>query len=212
VAESVGLVPLYHMKAMIQPHAFQSIDTFTQDEFGRWLMELPGDDIHRYELLDGFIVREPPAGYPHSSVAIEIGYHLLGHVRAGKLGRVFESSQGFDLASGDTVEPDLSFVSNERWEVLAVPLRGFLEVTPNLIFEVLSPSTQRLDRTSKKRIYARNGVEEYVLVDSEARSFEQFHLVGASYGAPTTLVVGEVFESRVLPGFTLPVAEMFPSG
>jgi Uma2 family endonuclease len=195
---------------MAQQLVFRSLDKFTQGEFALWLDSQPAEDLHHYELLDGFIVREPPAGWPHSEVTLKIAERLGPYVRRRRLGRVFESSQGFDLATGDTVEPDISYVSAARWNTLATPIRGFLKVAPNLVFEVLSPSTKQIARTSKKRIYARNGVEELVLVDSKSKSFEQFRLAGDAYGPPTRLGAADTYESYVIPGFRLSIAQMFP--
>jgi Uma2 family endonuclease len=197
------------MKSMIQRPAFRSLEPFTQAEFARWLEELPPDDLFHYELLDGFIVREPPAGWPHGHVAMEIGSRLAPFVRKRKLGLVFDSSQGFDLATGDTVEPDVSFVSATRWNTLPRPIRGFLKVAPELVFEILSPSTSRIDKKQKKRIYERNEILEYVLVDAATETFEIFHLAAGAYGAGLSLSAGDTFASRVLPGVEIPVAEVF---
>ena len=200
------------MKAMNHYPAFRSLDRFTQQEFARWLEDLPPGDLHHHELLDGFIVREPPAGWPHGEIAVCITSYLGPFVREQALGRVFDSSQGFDLPTGDTVEPDVSFVSTQRWKTLRTPVHGFPRVAPNLIFEILSPSTKRLDRTRKKRIYARNHVEEYVLVDPTSRTLERFAIagVGEPYGTCMTIQVGDIFESLALPGFSLPVVDVFP--
>ncbi|HYC54835.1 MAG TPA: hypothetical protein VEL28_07840 [Candidatus Binatia bacterium] len=52
--------------------AFLSDRTFTQDQFARWLDDLSASDINHYELLGGRIVMTPPAGYPHSPVALRL--------------------------------------------------------------------------------------------------------------------------------------------
>ncbi len=44
--------------------AFRSLDRMTQEEFASWLEDLPPEDLHHYELLDGFVVMDPPAGCP----------------------------------------------------------------------------------------------------------------------------------------------------
>lgn len=189
--------------------AFRSCDSFTQEEFARWVDEIPAGDLHHYELLDGFIVREPPAGWPHGEIEGLIVARLASFVEAEKLGRVFGSSQGFDLPSGDTVEPDVSFVTHERWRA-SRPVRGFLPIVPDLVFEILSPSTARIDQSQKKRIYQRNGVREYVLVDSRAKTLECFCLEHGRFDSGRRLGLGDVFRSRVVVGFTVHVDELFP--
>ena len=90
--------------------AFVSTETFTQKEFKRWLDERPASDINHYELLRGRIVMSPPAGWPHGSVGANILAPLATFVRTHGLGQVLDSSAGYDLPSGDTVEPDISFI------------------------------------------------------------------------------------------------------
>src|SRR5215467_2311303 len=119
---------------MIAQTAFRSEEPFTQKQFRRWVDERPRADINRYELIEGRIVMIPPAGWAHSRVASVLGFLISQHVRGHRLGMVFESSAGYDLPSGDTVEPDLSFVSTERFAARP-PSRPdeFLRVVPNVV-------------------------------------------------------------------------------
>jgi Uma2 family endonuclease len=189
--------------------AFRSDESFTQEEFRHWLRERPRGDINHYELLNGRIVMTPPAGWPHGRIEMKIGRKLDEHASRRKLGIVLGSSAGFDLPSGDTVEPDVSFISAERLAGGAPPERGkFLRVVPNLVVEILSESTAKRDRTEKKRIYERNGVDEYWILDADRRELTSFHLERGRYGAGKTLVSGRV-RSKLLPGLALDVGELF---
>ena len=94
--------------------AFESKDRVTQEEFAEWVEKRAPRDFH-VELINGRIVMNPPAGWPHSEVGHNLGLILGNWVKARRLGRVFDSSQGFELPSGDTLEPDRSFVSAKRW-------------------------------------------------------------------------------------------------
>ncbi len=194
----------------MQSPAFQSLDPMSQQEFSRWLRTLSDDDLHHYELLDGFIVMEPPVGWPHGEIELEIGSRLKSFLRSNALGRVFGSSQGFDLPTGDTVEPDVAFVSAERWREIPRPVRGFLKVVPDLIVEILSPSTERIDHGRKKRIYRRNGVREYWLVDPRSATVQRLCWTAGGDEEDRLLSVGDILISRVLPGLQIPVAELFP--
>ena len=133
--------------------AFRSDERFTQAEFFEWLQKRPRNDINHYELLGGHIVMTPPAGYPHSPIALRIGSALLQHVRPRKLGIVNESSAGFDFASGDTLDPDVSFISASRLATAKPETGRFYDVVPDLVVEILSPATSKRDRTEKKDIY-----------------------------------------------------------
>ncbi|MBI3185449.1 MAG: Uma2 family endonuclease [Myxococcales bacterium] len=190
---------------------FESVDTFTPEEFARWVGEREfRGDLHHYEFLHGRIVMMTPAGWPHGSAEARLLMALGQYVVTRILGQVFGSSQGFALPSGDVVEPDVTFVSNERW-AQASPREGeFLKVVPDLVMEILSQSTASRDRGEKKGIYERNGVREYWLADTRSRRISIFNLEGDRFGAPQVAEADEVARSRLLPGFEVRVADAFP--
>ncbi len=189
---------------------FESTREMSQDEFAAWV-EKRATEPNRYELLNGRVVMTPPAGYPHGEIEATLVSLLEQHVSARKLGKVFSSSQGFALPSGDTVAADASFVSSERWQAAPPPEPGkFLRVVPDLLVEILSTSTASRDRGEKKAIYARNGVREYWLVDSRAREVLVLALDGDRYREPMIVAVSGRCESRVLEGFEVEVGDLFP--
>jgi Uma2 family endonuclease len=189
--------------------AFRSEETFTQEEFRTWLDRLPASDINHYELIRGRIVMSPPAGWPHGGVGANIVHAFIDHVRPRGTGRVFDSSAGYDLPSGDTLEPDVSFISSSRFAAGPAPVRGqFLRIVPDLVVEILSPSSLSRDRVEKAEIYAQNGVDEYWIVDSKRREITLLFREGAIFGAPKLLRDGAI-PSRVLEGFRSTVADVF---
>ncbi len=190
---------------------FESDAYMSQREFALWVEGRQRWDPNHYELLNGRIVMNPPAGFPHGAIDSRL-HRLIGPVvDAGHLGWTFGSSQGFDLPSGDTVEPDFSFVSNERW-AQAHPEEGkFIDVAPDLVVEILSHSTRSRDRGEKKRIYEDNGVREYWLVDPRARTARIFHLRDGRYDTGMLFEFEDVLRSELLPGLEGPVADLFPT-
>jgi Uma2 family endonuclease len=189
--------------------AFRSDESFTQHEFWQWLNERPRSDINHYELLNGRIVMTPPAGWPHGRIEAKLVRLLEEHASRLKLGIILGSSTGFDLPSGDTVEPDVSFISSERLAAGPAPeRRKFLRVVPNLVVEILSDPAARRDRTEKKEIYERNGVDEYWLVNPDRRDVTVFHLLDRRYDDGAVFMRGEI-ASQVLPGLALDVNEVF---
>jgi Uma2 family endonuclease len=190
--------------------AFVSTETFTQKEFKRWLDERPASDINHYELLRGRIVMSPPAGWPHAPVGVNIIFAVQGFVRTHGLGLVLDSSAGYDLPSGDTVEPDISFIANDRLTAGPAPQLGkFVRIVPNLVVEILSPATAQKDRTEKKAVYEENGVEEYWLVDTKRREITVYTLSGKRFGRGKVYAGRETLPSRTLKGFTLRLSEVF---
>src|ERR687891_1060542 len=74
---------------------FESTTCLSQDEFAAWIQKRPAHDDNHYELLNGRIVVTPPASWPHGEVGSLTQLRLAGHIVKRKLGRVFDSSQGF---------------------------------------------------------------------------------------------------------------------
>lgn len=192
--------------------AFRSEERFTQKQFWRWLEGLSWRErIHRWELLGGRIVMSPPAKWQHSGVVVTLSSLLHQHVQARGLGIVFDTNGGFDLPSGDTVSPDVSFVSTARFRATPPPKdreKGFLRAVPSLVVEVLSPSTQKRDRTEKAEIYARCGVDEYWIVDPELRTVTVLTLAGERYVEGPSIVRGRI-RSSVLPRLRISIDDLF---
>ena len=201
---------LGYAASTMQAVVFESTTTMDQGDFERWVDERAAWDPNRYELLNGRIVVNPPAGYPHGSVGSMLQCLLVTFVRAHRLGRVFDSSQGIALPSGDTVEPDHSFVSAKRWAASPPPEHGkFLRVVPDLVVEVLSTATASRDRGEKKAIYERNAVREYWLVDTRSRELRVFVLGDARFDAGTLVVASERWRSTVVEGLEVSPDEIF---
>jgi len=190
---------------------FVSTSRFTQGEFAEWLMTIPDKNYNHYELLRGFIVMEPPAAWPHGEAEAAIVEPLRKTAREQAAGRVFGSSQGFELPSGDSVQPDVAFVSHERWQRASPVQPGtMLRIVPDLIVEILSPSTRRRDHETKKAIYEQNGVREYWLVDTEAHTILRYLLDGGRFEAGILFTQEEAITSAVLPALRLPLVDVFP--
>jgi len=184
----------------------------TQDEFEAWCDRLDGSELGRFEFLYGCVVAEPPAGWPHGRLDLTLGHRLMSHVEAAGLGLVFGSSQGFALPSGDTVAPDAALVLRETWEAAPPPIPGrFLTVVPDLVVEVLSPSTRRRDLRTKRDIYEGNGVREYWLVDARQQAITVISRDADDRLAAERTVTGdEPARSVLLAGFSVRPSDIFP--
>ena len=194
---------------MVVDTVFRSEERFTQQEFFEWLQRRPASDVNHYELIRGRIVMSPPAGWPHGSLGSRINARLFGVVEAHGLGVVQDCSAGYDLPSGDTLEPDVSFISKQRFAAGPAPVRGrFLGIVPDLAVEILSKSTARRDRDEKKAIYEQCGVAEYWIVDPDRRVVTLYRLDGDRYAAGEQIRTGRI-PSQVLPQLDLPVEDLF---
>ncbi len=136
------------------------------------------EDGQRHEILDGeHFVNPAPIPY-HQSVLGELHVQLHAAVQAPGLGRVFFSPIDLQLSEGDILQPDLIVILAEHGHIVtANRVKGL----PDLVVEVLSPSTRRHDRIRKKARYAKAGVPEYWIVDTEKHFVEQHLLESGAY-------------------------------
>jgi Uma2 family endonuclease len=195
----------------MQDLVFESTRMLTQEAFGVWVRERSGWDLNHYELLQGRVTMTPPAGYPHGEIEANVLALLHAFAKPRALGRVFGSSQGYDLPSGDTLEPDVSFVSTRRWQEAPTPEEGkFLRVVPDLVVEILSAATAARDRGAKKAAYEASGVLEYWLVDRGVCEVVRFVRGAQGFGEGRAFRGEELMRSEVLEGLEFPVRVVFP--
>lgn len=161
----------------------------------------------QWELIDGELVEVTPASDEPSSTGMTIGFLLLQHVRPEGLGRVYGADGGFVLfPDRDTVlVPDVSFVSADRAPQGAAR-KKIPRLAPDLAVEVLSPSDRMADVLAKIALYLDAGVRLVWLVDPSSQTVTIFR----PDAMPTKLGAADMLDGdAVLPGFTVPVAEIF---
>ncbi len=160
----------------------------------------------RYELLDGDLIMTPAPGERHQWFSVLLASRLFPHVTGNRLGRVYAAPFDVVLSDTDVVQPDLLFVSNARAHIVtAANVRG----APDLVVEILSPSTAERDRTFKRSLYARHGVREYWIVDTEAGNVTVLLLREGGFEVAGVYGPGETLTSPTLPGFAWKVGEAF---
>jgi len=153
------------------------------------------DDGRRYELHHGELSVTPAPGTRHQGAIVNLITLLNEHVRSRGLGRAFVAPTDCILSNVTVVQPDVLYIATDRLTIISE--RG-IEGAPTLVVEVLSPSTARLDRDRKMKLYAEHGVPYYWIVDPESRSVEAYTLTGAAY-ALAGRVAGE---PAALPPFS----------
>ncbi len=163
----------------------------------------------RYELIDGeFYEMAPAPSSIHQRIVLKLARLLSDLVEQLGLGEVFISPFDVILSDNDVVQPDLFFVSRERLHLISI--RG-CEGAPDLVVEVMSPSTSRRDWELKRRLYAAYGVREYWIIDPAAGSIEVLVLSNGGYVSQGIVAGERALVSPILPGFTFPVAGIFPT-
>ena len=130
----------------------QPVVKFTYEDY----LTTPSDE--RYELLDGDLIMVPAPNLKHQKVQRRLGQRLSQFIEEHDLGEFFYAPCDVFLSDSNVVQPDLLFVSREREHLLSdgEKVRG----APDLVIEILSPSTADKDRGSKRELYGRHGVAE----------------------------------------------------
>ena len=133
--------------------------------------ELP-DDGNRYECIDGELLVTPSPRWRHQDVVGELYLRLRAWLAQEPIGKVTFSPADVEIEPATLVQPDLFIVP--RAPTGALPREWHEIRTLLLAVEVLSPSTARYDRVTKRRFFARAGVPEYWIVDADARLIERW--------------------------------------
>lgn len=148
--------------------------TWTYDD----LLQLP-DDGTRYEIIDGELVVMPSPVVTHQRIVGRLFLAFSAQLQERAQGEVLMAPLDVIMAPTRVVQPDLIVVRHDHRAILREHIHG----VPDLLIEVLSPSNHKHDLVTKRRLYARNRVPEYWIVDPEAQTIEVLELVegGLSY-------------------------------
>jgi Uma2 family endonuclease len=163
------------------------------------------DNGRRYEIIDGELFVTPSPLWRHQRVLTKVLYYLTEFVTKYDLGDVCPAPMDVVFSSFDVVEPDILYISKARASVIT---EKNVQGAPDLVVEVLSESTAKIDRTTKLKLYARYGVAEYWVIDPVSYAVEIYRLVAGGYELAAQLDSTQVLTSPLLPGFTLPLSRL----
>jgi Uma2 family endonuclease len=167
--------------------------------------ELPESNLPT-ELWDGELIMSPAPSFFHQEVVDRFHDLLKAWVRRHHLGKTAVAPIDMVLTTHRSTQPDVVFISTERLGIIEKRLMG----AADLVAEVISPESRRRDRIDKRDLYEQHGVQEYWLIDPEAKTVEVLHLESGAYKLVGRWHPAEQAESRLLQGFTVSVAALFP--
>lgn len=162
------------------------------------------DDGHRYELIAGEIVMSPSPTTKHQRVIARLTTRLHAFVESRRLGEVFFAPLDVQISRYSVVQPDVTVVLAGRSAIVS---DDRINGAPDLVVEVISPSSRKRDLRDKANLYMHAGVPEYWIVDPESEAITVYVLSGGGY--LPSVSAGGVARSQVLPGFEVVVAEIF---
>lgn len=161
-------------------------------------------DEPRYEIIDGIPYMQAAPSRQHQRIVTQLTGELYTFLK-GKTCEVYTAPFDVRLSATEdeeeyqVVQPDISIVCDER-KLDAKGCKG----APDLIVEVLSPSTWQRDRIEKLNQYQRHGVREYLLIYPNEKIVEQYILgENGIYGTPCIYNEEDVFRSHIFPEFEI---------
>ena len=173
---------------------------YTYDDYARLPEGAP------YQLIDGYLVKHPSPTPYHQRLSGRLESLLREYVRERDLGEVLDAPLDVYLEEAQTFQPDIIFISNERRELIG---QKKIEGAPDLVVEILSPSTARYDLHEKKRAYEKAGVLEYWIVDPRWNRVEVYGATESGFRLLAQETGTGAARSGLLPGFTVDLAELF---
>jgi Uma2 family endonuclease len=167
--------------------------------------QLP-EDGKRYELVCGEVHVTPAPNTRHQFILRRLVASLERYLARNPVGEFAFAPLDVRLAADTVLQPDLLFVSAGRAEILG---DDFVSGAPDIVVEILSPSTSAHDRAIKIPLYARAGVPEIWLIDPQDKTVEVLDLQGKKYVVDSILAGDQVLRSSQFPDWELPLGELF---
>lgn len=166
---------------------------------------LPSDGRRR-ELIDGDFELTAVPTPRHQTVSRRLQFELMRVLEEPGVALVLNAPIDVILGESNVLQPDLAIVSTARADLITE--RG-IEGPPDVVVEILSPSTRTLDRRVKPRTYARHGVAEYWLVDPELAHIELYRLGAEALELTLRFDRASTLTTPTYPEVAIPMARIF---
>ena len=167
------------------------------------------DDGLRHELIDGehYVTASP--NMKHQRVSGNLHFLIRAWLERHPVGQLFYAPFDVVFTRYDVVEPDLLYMSHTRAQ--AVLTAANVQGVPELVIEISSPSTRTRDETIKRRLYEREGVSEYWVVDPDIDVIRIYRREGDGFGRPRELSAepGDVLTTPLFEGLDLALSDVF---
>ncbi len=180
--------------------------TWTVKEYYKALAEGRLNNELYYEILDGELIVMPSPKFVHQNISANLNDRLRYFVREHELGIVIYAPMDVILSELQKPQPDIIFVSKARMGIIRK--NGYVHGAPDLVVEILSPSTAQKDRLDKRRIYAQAGVAEYWLINSYTQTVQVLRLEDGEY-VEVAQPEGQLVGAGSLKGFEVELNEIF---
>ena len=167
----------------------------------------------RWELIDGVLYQMAAApNLKHQDVSRNLIVRIEPHISRRRLGVLYHAPATLLLPGETAVEPDLFYVRLERSHIFT---ERACEGAPDLVVEILSPSNRRHDLERKRELYARHAIPEYWLLEPDQETVLALtepvttRAGVGEYTAEALYRAGDILTTAVIPGLSIPVADIF---
>ena len=176
----------------------------TYDDFVRF-----ADDGKRHELIGGSHYVTPSPNTRHQVISGRLYALMWVYLDSHQIGQVFQAPYDVVFSDVDVVEPDILYVSNLRASTVITPIHA--RGAPDLVVEIASKGTRKRDETLKRRLYERDGVAEYWVVDPDIDVVRVYRREDNVFGRPVELTreADDVLTTPLLPGLELRLERIF---
>ena len=176
-------------------------EPFTYEDY----LHLP-DNGKRWEIIRGELFMTPAPTTNHQRASRNLERILDDYVTEHDLGEMFYAPTDVVFSDTDITQPDLLYISKERGRIIT---EANIQGAPDLIVEIKSPSTKKLDTQLKRRLYARYRVREYWVVDPESKTVDVFVLRGRGYRLYGSYRESDVLETPMFSPLSIAVQQIF---
>ncbi len=165
------------------------------------------DEDAYYELIEGNIVKKSAPTPQHQTISGNLYSAMRTVIMTHKKGRIFYAPIDVFLDRYNAYQPDIVFVSKEKMNIIT---NNGIEGAPDLVVEILSPSTSKNDRGDKMKVYRRKAVKEYWIVDPKNQAVEiyVYNEAEKDFDLDFFAVESGKIESKLLPELTLTIESM----
>lgn len=158
------------------------------------------------QLIEGDFFMTPAPIIFHQDISINLEAIIYEFVAENNLGKVYDAPTDVVLSEEDVVQPDILFIAKDRLNIIK---EKNIKGAPDLIVEILSFKTKKMDTVIKRKLYAKHGVKEYWIIDPDKKQIEVLLLAGDKYKSERIYKKGQVLKSKIIAGLKVKVEEVF---
>ena len=179
-----------------------SIDLLTYDDYKTF----PDNDGIRKEIIEGELYMTPAPSLKHQTILGKLHIVIHNFVDNKNLGKIFLAPCDVVFSNINVMQPDLIFIAKKSYLILTdLNIQG----APDLLIEILSPSTKENDQIYKKQVYEKFGVKEYWIIDPVGESVEIWSLINKKYNLVEHANKEQTITSHLLKELKIELTQVF---